>query len=271
MVRMVIHAGFHKTGTTSAQSTIHANRALLGSRVRCFLRPDFLDLAQATRGFSAAPGPDRLAAVRRAADAFFAGCVTDDPRGILMSSEDLAGHIPGRNGIAGYAATHRLMRELARAARGRFGPDLDLVFYFSTRGREAWLRSTWWQNLRVTRLTEDFDTYATRISEASDLPATLGRVAQAIAPERLVSQPLENTGALPLGPLTPMLDLLDIDETLRRALVPTPVRNAQQTPGLDAVFLAINRSALRPKQAREAKRMLLLLSRRAERKKRETG
>ncbi len=271
MVRMVIHAGFHKTGTTSAQSTIHANRALLDLRVRCFLRPDFLDLTQATRGFSADPGPDRLAVVRSTADAFFASLATDDPRDILMSSEDLSGHIPGRNAIEGYEAADLIMVQLADAARTRFGAGLDLVFYFSTRSPDAWLHSTWWQNLRVTRLTEDFDSYAARIAKASDLAVTLGRIAQAIAPERLVSRSLDETGALPLGPLTPMLDLLGIDQTVRRSLVPSPRRNAQQTLGLDAVFLSINRSELRPKQASEAKRMLLLLSRRAARKKRETG
>ncbi len=268
MRRLVIHAGFHKTGTTSAQSMIHANRATLAAQVRCYLRDDFAALTRATRHFSSAPDADKLAAVRTEATAFFATLDPDDPHDILMSSEDLSGHLPGRHGIDRYDAAGLIMSQLADAARARFGAGPELIFYFSTRGRDAWLRSTWWQNLRVTRLTRDLETYAERISAAADLPSVVQEVADAVAPETVAFQALEDMARMPFGPMTPLLDLLGTDAALRDRLQVMPPANVQPVLGLDDVFLALNRSALGNRQLAEAKRGLLRMADRAPPRKR---
>ncbi|WP_372833163.1 hypothetical protein [Puniceibacterium confluentis] len=269
---MVIHAGFHKTGTTSAQTMIRINRTALDAHVRCYLRDDFMPLTRAARTFSTRPDADTLDAVRTAAIAFFDTIDPEDPRDILMSSEDLSGHLPGRHGLDRYDAAGLIMSQLADTARARFGAGFDLVFYFSTRSRDAWLRSTWWQNLRVTRLTLDQTDYADKITAAADLPAVLQEVAEAVAPETVTFQALEDIAALTFGPLTPLLDLLEIGEETRASLTAVAPENVQPELGLDAVFLALNRSGLNAKHLSEAKRGLLQLAKRAPaRKSRKTG
>jgi hypothetical protein len=142
MTRVVIHAGFHKTGTTTVQSTINANRRLLSRQVRCYLKPDFEKLTRMARAFAATPDEDGLVAVRRAAGKFFASVDDSDPRPVLMSSEDLSGTLPGRHGEHGYDAAPLILAQLSEAAGDRFGAALDLVFHFSTREAGPWLRST---------------------------------------------------------------------------------------------------------------------------------
>ena len=259
MTRLVIHAGFHKTGTTSVQSLIRANAALLSRRVRPFLKDDFKPLTAAARAFSAAPGAVALAEVTAQAEAFFATLDPADPRPVLMSSEDLSGHLPGRQGLTCYDAAPLALSQIADAALARFGAEAELVFYLSTRAREPWVRSTWWQNLRSTRLTEDFDTYAARIAAAADLPAVVAEVAQAVAPARVEHVALEDSRDMPQGPLTPILDLLPVPPRMRRRMALLPPANVQPTLGLEPVFLALNRSGLGDEALSTAKKRLLRL------------
>ncbi len=256
MTRIVIHAGFHKTGTSSVQSLLHVNRDVLSDSLRVCLKPDFEPLTEAARAFSADPGPMGLADMTDAAQRFFATLDPDDPRPVLMSSEDLSGHMPGRLGLERYDAAELIMPQIAEAALMRFGAEADLRFYFSTRAPDPWLRSAWWQNLRATRLTLDFDAYAARFAEAADLDAVLHSVAEAVAPLQVAACPLEESSSQPQGPLTPLLDLVGLPEDRRAALTMLPPANVQPELGLQPVMLALNRSGLKLRQIKEVKRIL---------------
>ncbi|MBS0125820.1 hypothetical protein [Thetidibacter halocola] len=242
MTRIVVHAGFHKTGTSSVQTMIDRNRVVLAPVLRAFLKPDFTPLTEAARGFSAAPHKVPPAAVGIAARAFFATLDPADPRPVLMSSEDLSGHMPGRRGIDRYGAAPTVMRQIADAARGHFGETAEVTFHFSTRGAEAWLRSVWWQNLRVTRLTDDLPGFTRAHAGAADLEGIVAEVATAVAPARAVSVRLEDIVPCPRGPLEPLLDLLDLPASVRDALTVVGPVNAQPDVDLGPVLLALNRS-----------------------------
>ncbi|MCR9156384.1 MAG: hypothetical protein NXH80_03985 [Rhodobacteraceae bacterium] len=259
--RIVIHAGFHKTGTTSAQSMLRENANVLAPHVRVFLKDAFEGLTESARAFSIDPKKKTLAHVARAAAAFFAKVAADDPRPILMSSEDLSGHMPGRHGLECYDSAGLVMKCLSRAAFLRFGASTDLTFYFSTRKIDAWLRSTWWQNLRSTRLTDDFETYRSQFDAARSLDDILEEIAADVAPARVTSFPLEDATDLPLGPLDPLLTLLELTDLDRAGLTVLPPENVQPDHGIDAVFLALNKSALPEKDVQDAKRMVRKMAR----------
>lgn len=256
MTRIVIHAGFHKTGTTSVQTMLDANRRVLGRRLRIYLKSDFESLTKAARAFSTDQTPAMLAKVATQASRFFETLDPADPRPVLMSSEDLCGHMPGRLGLDRYDAAPLLLSQLADTALTRFGPDTELTFYLSTRSQMDWLRSTWWQNLRSTRLTLDFDEYADQTADAADLVQVMRNLAELIGKDRIASCPLETSSPAPFGPLTPLLDLLQVPRVARRKLQLLPPANVQPEAGLDQVFLALNRSGLGDSALHEAKRTL---------------
>ncbi len=260
MMRLVIHAGFHKTGTTSIQSTLRSNRHLLSRHLRVLLKKDFEPLTRAARAFSLDPDALTLAAVTREAEATFGALAPADPRPVLMSSEDLSGHLPGRHGLDRYDAASLVMTQLAEVAFARFGEDLDLVFYFSTRGQEAWLRSTWWQNLRSSRLTLDYESYARKIALAADLPAVLEEIAAAVAPARIVSGALEEAASLPLGPAGPLLELAGLPGRAMARMTQPPPANVRPDLGLEVVLLELNRSGLSQADLAEVKSHLLRLT-----------
>lgn len=262
--RIVIHAGFHKTGTTSVQSMLRENAAIFEPYLRVFLKDSFEDLTDKARAFSIDPKEKTLASVAKAATAFFKEVDTADPRPILMSSEDLSGHMPGRHGLECYDSAGLVMKCLADATFSRFGKNTDLTFYFSTRNRETWLRSTWWQNLRSTRLTDDFQTYVGQFNEAHTLDDILEEIATDVSPARVTSFALEDSTDLPVGPLDPLLTLLDLEGLDRSTVRVLPPENVQPDLGIDAVFLALNQSDLPEKDVQEAKRVIRRMARRLE-------
>ena len=51
-MRLVLHAGFHKTGTTSLQQTLRKNKRLLSRHWRVFTRLGQEPLCEAARAYS---------------------------------------------------------------------------------------------------------------------------------------------------------------------------------------------------------------------------
>ena len=260
--RIVIHAGFHKTGTTSVQSMLRENAEVLEPHVRVYLKDAFDALTESTRAFSIDPKKKTLATVAREAAAFFDAVDQSDPRPIVMSSEDLSGHMPGRHGLECYDSAGLVMKCLSNAAFRRFGTDTDLTFYFSTRLREAWIRSTWWQNLRSTRLIDDFETYRSQFDSARSLDDILEEIANDVAPARVTSFLLEDAASLPLGPLDPLVTLLELVDLDRETIAVLPPENVQPDLGIDAVFLALNRSQLPERDVQKAKRIVRKMAQR---------
>ena len=241
---------------------LRENAAVLDPHLRVFLKNAFDDLTDKARSFSIDPKEKTLGQVAKAATAFFDTIDTSDPRPILICSEDLSGHMPGRHGLECYDSAGLVMKCLADTAFDRFGPETDIMFYFSTRAREPWLRSTWWQNLRSTRLTKDFAEYKAQFDEARELEDILEEVAVDIAPARVTSCPLELSTSLPMGPLEPILALFDLPDLDRTALRALPPENVQPDVGIDTVLLALNRSALPDRDVQDAKRMIRKMARR---------
>ncbi len=260
MTRIVIHAGFHKTGTTSVQAMLRANAQALSAELRVFLREDIEPLAAITGAYPLKDGAERLRKISRRSFGVFKTCDPDDPRPILISCEDLAGTIPGRLDVSGYTGTAEILSAITRSARSRFGKALELVFFFSTRAPDDWLHSTWWQNLRSSRLTEDFETYSARLRDAADHEAVLTDLAERLRPARVTSLGLEDCVDFALGPLEPLLEIAGVSAELREALTLQSPANVSADLGLHDAFLALNRSDLTDKNLGIEKRRLLRIA-----------
>ncbi|WP_296764277.1 hypothetical protein [Sediminimonas sp.] len=247
-MRLIAHAGFHKTGTSSVQQTLRRNGKRLAREFRVFTHRDIPGVCGAARGMSAGGkhGGDPLDAALFAFELaqFLAGLDADDPRPVVISSENLAGHMPGRHGLRRYSVTPAIMARFAEVT-GECLPDALIDFHFSTRERESWLRSCYWQHLRATRMTDDFDSYRAAYLPHADLEADVAAVSAAVpAPHRVHATPLEACADLRLGPLEPLLDLMQPGADLRAALTPLPPANRALGAEVADELLRLNRAGL---------------------------
>lgn len=253
-MRILVHPGFHKTGTTSVQYGLDRNAEVLADRVRVLQMNDFPKAITAARRHTAQRAPRRL---RNYASGFAEAVTPLDPgdaRPLLISSEKLLGWIPGRKDNWGYADTPDFMERLADVLIGHFGDSAETTFYFTTRAAGDWQRSVYWQNLRSMRITEDFETYRARLAEAARLDDVVAAVRARLAGRvEVISRPVEELSQEPQGPLGAILRQLGV-----RADDLMPFKSYNMQPaGAAEELLRLNRSDLDDAALGQTKRELL--------------
>lgn len=233
---MIIHAGFHKTGTTTVQNMLKAQHAFLSPHVCVILKSDIRDLCEAALAFSTHPSKAQLTTFRAHAASCFGDMPDDDQRPILISAEDLSGAIPGRRGRPGYPHAKPLLTALV----SELAPNITPHVYFSTRAPALWLKSCYAHNLRHSRLRQSQDDFIKKYA-GHVLDDIAQDIALALNDVPVTTAPLEDTSAHAQGPLTPILDLLDLPHALREPLRPTAITNRSLPPDILEGLLKLNR------------------------------
>lgn len=253
MVRMLIHAGFHKTGTTSVQKMLAQNKKALYRESHVFLRRHIKPVCEAARTFSASRQKQDLLLFSYELSSFLEGLNDRLDRNICISSEDLCGHMPGRRDIRTYDAAPILMKAFVHTVEKTMPNPPEMVFYLSTRAANSWLRSCYSQHVGVVRMTMTPEAYSEAYAESARLDRIVDMVRLAVAPHRFETRSLEVVKDTPLGPLTPILDILDISPEIRSRLKPLPPANVAVPDVLQQEFLRLNRSNLSYEDVRRAK------------------
>ncbi|MGJ8611804.1 MAG: hypothetical protein ACSHWY_11955 [Octadecabacter sp.] len=257
---MIVHAGFHKTGTTSAQHYLRANGKHLWKRCALVLSGKLRNNAAKMAVRYSRYGTDGLLD-QYEADLYATLSALDmdvdgsEDRKLLISDENLSGRMPGRDGQMDYGATPALMARTEDVICDVFGVETDVIFVFTTRAPDAWLHSTYKHNLRTSRLTMDAAEYAETFRAAADLNGAAQAVAAAVTGAVYTVDIADLTGVE--GPAQPLIDLIDLPPHRRAALTPHPVQNIGPHDGVIADFLALNRSDLTDDALRAAKKDLL--------------
>lgn len=252
-MRLVLHTGFHKTGTTSLQQTLRKNKRLLSRHWRVFTRLGQEPLCEAARAYSVRSEPLERALLAHEWALFLNGLDAEDARPVVFSSADLAGHMPGRHGLRRYdlgPILEVLLEGLPEGAR------LDLAL--SLREREGWLASAWAQHVRATRFTQDFAAFSAELGPETDLARDAAEAAKVLGTRgECFTWASEACRSEPLGTLGPLLEFAEFPKRLWERI--EPVRDANPRLPKEALeeLLAINRSDLSKADWKEAKRAVI--------------
>jgi hypothetical protein len=261
-MRIVLHAGFHKTGTTSLQASLGAHRQMIAPYAQCLTLKISQRLSTATkaaRAFSAGEASHHDLA--RDMQAWAADLPDMDQRHLLISSEDFAGHMPGRFGIDDYRALLVTGPCAVQALHGRF-PGAAITVLVTTRGAEPWLKSLHWQLAKHPDLLLKQKRFCKDYAKAADFAAVLTPLKAALAPfGDLVVAPLETLKTRRLGPVEALYDLIDLPDALRQTLVVAPVKNRNPSDGLADQFVQLNRAKLPAEELERAKTAMALVMR----------
>lgn len=253
-MKIIVHAGFHKTGTTTVQKALRLNNTVLRPHLQVVLRPKMINLCEAARVYSKRRDSTNLGLFRIEVAQLAEALDTEDPRPVLLASEDLAGHMPGRHGLRAYTAAPKLLATLAETL-AESCPGAQVELFFSTRSADAWLASCYAQHLRATRITDSRGDYIKSHRGSADLNTIVDRIAEAsTCPVHRAA--LEESTTRPLGPLDPLLDLLELPDALRGMLVPSPAANMAPPRSEMDKLLQLNRSTLSAQDLRAAKDMI---------------
>jgi hypothetical protein len=256
MRRVILHARFHKTGTTSLQRTLRANRAALRPDIRLVLRPGMTALCECARAYSRSREDYDLGLFKYEAAMLIERLEDEDATTIVISSEDISGHMPGRHGLHGYGATPHLMRALSVAFK-MAAPDNELTFYFTTSKAEPWLRSCYEQHLRASRMVSNEADYVERLKTSSEHDKIIDLVRREVPEHSVLEATLEDHVERPLGIAEALLDHLNLSPERCAKLRPTTPRTAALPAEILTELLTLNRSDLNDAALRTAKRTLI--------------
>jgi len=237
--RVIMHAGFQKTATKSTLKFLRANGKNIWPRCSLVLPAKLRKVAarMAVR-YSRYCKPALLDAFSEDLHATLSKIDQNNSRKILISDENIAGRMPGRDGQLSYNATPALMARAEDVICDVFGSESDVVFYFTTRDPDTWLKSTYKHNLRRSRQTMYVATYTATYAPAADLDGGAKAVADVVTGTVYTADLADLTG--PNGPAQPLIDLMELPDYRRRKLVPHPVENAGPDDGFMDDLLALN-------------------------------
>lgn len=253
--RIVLHAGFHKTGTSTTQAVLRENRVALKRHVALRLRWQMKELLHATRGFSTWRDPLSLIKVQHRFGLLMDALPGMPRRTLVISAEELGGHLPGRGDLADYAAMPVLLHAFWEIMSERY-PEAEIIVYLSTRAPEPWLASAYWEHVKSSGMTLDFDAFHARFHKAADLGGMVDEVADRL-PCPVHATALEACRDLPLGPANPLLDLCDLPTELRAQLTPVVPANTRLGDDVLQTLLKVNRTHHGAEARNAAKKSIL--------------
>jgi len=241
--QILLHPGFHKTGTSSVQHFLWTNRETLEPYFDLRMFRHMKPVVRLAALFSRTRNPLDLVDMVSVLDDVFDEFPVRQDRDLLISCEGLAGHLPGWPNVKDYSAMPTLMTYVA-GYLAETNPDAQVKLIFTTRNSDDWLYSAYRHHLRGQRLTLDFRSFDAIFKSAANLDAVVQEVANVLAPLPVMVLPMADALAHPLGPGAAIVDQMAVPAAVRANLLPVDKANEGPADMLWQQFLTLNRSNL---------------------------
>ena len=256
-MRVILHPGFHKTGTSSLQACLAANRAALAPHARIVMLDELAEAVRTATRYSTGQDVFDLAGFSAAFASTLQTIATEGAQTLLISCEGLSGRTPGKKGIVDYCAALPLAQAMTGGVKAVFGAKAKLTLIYTTRTAPGWFYSAWRHNLFGYRVTEDFDSFCQRCAGAADFDSITSEIAQKLRWAEVISVPLEQVQDAALGPAEAVLALLNLPDSLLTSLRNPGQRNVGRDQAVTEALLALNRSELSDAEIKQRKDALV--------------
>ena len=244
--KVIVHMGFHKTGTTSLQAYLQTYRKDLKPFADIYMKKQLGTASSAGRFYGQRPWYGQQLLFRRAFRKFLQ-TVSDAPV-IVISRETFVGIMPGhrRLGFIRAKAVGKtasvLAQEVTRGLRQRFGQDAEIILLYTTREKLSWLKSVWGHVVRSIDLTQDREAFVAELSDMNSLEDEVAIIAKNVPDAKVMWRSLDELKTQPTGPATAVLDLLNLPQGFVEKHPVKSVNNVAETYEMQLQFLELNRT-----------------------------
>lgn len=258
--RILLHPGFHKTGTSSIQQFLWTNRVALTPHLGVLLLGQLREAVRICMAYSRDQNPLRLADLVEILDEALAGNGLSPEllgtRDLIISSEGLAGNMPGGSGVESYAAAPVTCAFLAGYLAERF-PAAEVDVVLTTRDPEPWLNSVWRHHVVTQRQKLGWPEFRRAHRQAADFTAVIKEISEAVAPAKVYTLALEQAATHTRGPGGALLEMFELPQDVRAGLIPVTQVNAGPDNRLVNACLSLNQSEMGMAEVRSRKENLL--------------
>ena len=243
--RVIVHLGFHKTGTTFLQNFLLENQRALAAH--------FLMLNQRQRTASvlakAAQAIHRRMDQGKEPGRFLADLTREANgirdlarslgKGIIVSDEEIAGYLPGRGS---FTALYPALPAIGRALKEGFAP-MRVEFVLYTREMEAWIRSSHNQCVKMHGYTGSLEDYRDRVIGAQTLAGCIEALRAAVGEDDVRVMVLEREVAGESGVAGGFSEILGISaDDLENLSIPGRVNESLPESALQFMRLLNDRN-----------------------------
>jgi hypothetical protein len=265
---VIIHAGFHKTGTTSVQAMIERERERLNVFAQFYVKSEIGPASKISRRYSWFPNRFTLAKFEVSFTRFLKTCQKGKP--IVISRESLCGTMLTGSGRWPFRRDSyrrvplNLAKAMVKSVRDVFGENARVTLLYTTRGDNEYIRSVYGHLLRDHDLCEDFDTFRRRFRRSINLQGTADKIAKALPNVCVKEAMLADISQSVRGPGQVILDLLGVPKDIQDHIGPPNKRN---NPGISDELadqlLMLNRADIKSGERARAKKDLIVAERKA--------
>ena len=258
---VVLHPGFHKSGTTSLQHFLDQNKTLLSTHINVLSWGDFPEITKIMRPVSKVNLPILDGLYRKAFRAALSS--VDTQKHLVLSREILLGMVPGNKDILGRTITSyarsslRLLPICLDEIKALYGEDVDIIVFLTVRDHDTWMWSVYRHLVKVNLRTGSFVQFQRELRDFTGTHAEADALIAAHPDVTFLKSRLEDVADKPLGHAELILKLLEIPQ----AIVDQLQRAERKHVGIptDRIedLIAINRYSFRKKAARKRKEKLL--------------
>ena len=265
MTRVLLHAGFHKTGTKSVQQFLRGHGDIVWRRA-AYLQPARMrEIARLAFWYADDPGPAGLALIRAETETLIGGlslthAATGRPtRDLIISAENLCGPMPRGVGERFYPHAPAIIGAVVQGLAGAIPTLSGVTVYLSRRPRDAWIDSVHAHHLRRTegpRMTMDRAEFATSMP-AIDLADEAQAITAAIPDTHVLGHDITALADARFGIAQPFVDFLRLPDAALAKLGPVPHLHRAADAQVNDQLLALNRGGLDDAALAAAKAALL--------------
>ena len=258
--RIILHPGFHRTGTSSIHEFLWTNRVALTPHVGVVLPGALEEAVRLCTGYSRDRNPLRLADLVDVLDRVLAEAglapETLGERHLILSAAGLAGQMPGGNGVTDYAAVPITCAFLTGYLAERY-PGAEVRVLLTTRRTEEWLASIWRHQVVHQRQAQGWPAFGRELRQVVRFAPLIKDISEAVAPAKVWTLPLEQATTHAKGPGGAVIELLGLPDSVTAGLIPAPPVNKGPEARLVNACLRLNQSDLPLQEVRNRKAALL--------------
>ncbi len=266
--KIIVHMGFHKTGTSSLQSYLRRYKNELKPYADIYLHEDFGHLGETGRAYARFTTIVRRLLFRRSLRNFLASIPNAET--LVMSRETFCGIMPGHRRFECFGiyrvnpVAKILAREMVHGLRNRFGYEPEIILLYTTRDRDEWIQSAWGHVVRSIRMTLNKDQFAAKLKNVKSLEKEVKKIQEYVNGAVVISASLGELKKHPLGPANAVVSLLDLPSNWAEKYPMKTVNNVGYTSELQQRFLEMNRN-IKDKKILVSEKARLVNETRAER------
>ncbi len=256
--RFILHAGFHKTATTTLQHFLKENGEILSAQYSLWVSEFIKPISNKASKFSMQRDYEILTEMTERLSVYLEEEAKLHDLDVICSHEDFSGQLPGRSkSNNNYDAIFETLPALCETIK-KSGLFTEIIVYFSTRDYTKWIESLYWHLIQSTNLRLELKTFKKQHRSFPDLEDIVTNIRKIMPELTIISANIDDYSTAEFGATTPFIDLIDPPMKIRENLQNIPRRRVRLPLEASLKLLKLNQDETLKNKVRQEQKFAII-------------